>query len=558
VGTLQEEMRGGMISNYSSGLGGLGHWLHWAFDLRPVGTDGELRAGFEAFLVDEYDKGRRCLLMVDEAQNVGDDDIAVLADLTRLPSVQGPSMLLVLVGQPRLRPRLPASPGSVDPDGSVTFQIGPMSAEDTSGYIHHRLAISGCSHPVFDDETVARIAQLTGGVPRLVNVLCELLLTSAFGAGERQIGTALLDTVLRDVHETGMLDHLLAKSNQPIVRSSAPQPTCAMCLPTTPASVSGQFPVTNPPDPDTARVANTSVENATNELPCLPTSPVRMTRQASSRHEFATLPVIAGWTARSMRRVGLTLVTVGAAAATVALALLANQSSHFPNETPARDLSILHQDSIPANSTPAEPTQDMVGPAIPAPANLQDADAATLRDQAVTIGAQDPLVAVIGFARAALRGDARAAYYLGQHFEAGDGVPPNSKLAAAWYATAAKTQRSARRALQNLAGTHDTTVLIPTAPPRPLMGLVGTDGLAEFVWAAPDEAAARYLIEMAETTTTEPRQYGPFDLSAALIENAPPARLWRVVALGPGNERVRASNWHLIELKASEAIARRN
>jgi hypothetical protein len=87
------------------------------------------------------------------------------------------------------------------------------------------------------------------------------------------------------------------------------------------------------------------------------------------------------------------------------------------------------------------------------------------------------------------------------------------------------------------------------------MGIAVSGGLAELVWAAPDGAAARYLIELADTPDGPSDQHGPFDLSAALLARASPPRLWRVISIAADGARISASNWHTIAADGAETLA---
>ncbi len=548
IAGLPRETSVGMISNYSSGLGGLDHWLHWAFDLRPEGVEDELRAAFEGYLLSRHHEGGRCLLIVDEAQNVSDDDIVALTNLTRIPAVPGPSMRLVLAGQPRLRRRLPTHARGTAADNFGFFQIGAMSPEDTQKYVHHRLAMSGCLEPIFDDEALAGIARLSGGIPRLVNVLCELLLTTSFGAGERRIDRAILDQLLRDTRETGMLDHLLGDPGQvthlpamPVRRRSMPGMAGHKQAVTSPPELTGtaemqQAARTEGPRPSEAlNLHHAPQAQPLTVSPALPTLP----------ENTVILPIANPGRAKK-RWAGMALVAVGATAAAIVVAVLPDHSPIRPDGSDAPAITLLHQTG---NATPAAAT---IGPALGAPSSLIAAEIVDLRDLALSAGQQDPLKAAIGYARAALRGDTRAAYYLGQHFETGDGVPQNTALAAAWYTTAAETQRGARRALQNLI---ETTSLRPTAPPLLLLGTASADGAAEFFWAAPDDAPALYLVELTKSPELPPAQHGPFDTSAALLELTDADHLWRVVTIDAEGERLVASQWHLVDADRVETLA---
>jgi type II secretory pathway predicted ATPase ExeA len=106
---------------------------------------------------------------------------------------------LVLVGQPELRdmisrPDLEQFAQRV----SSAFHLKAMDAETVSAYIAHRMAVAGAHDEVFDNDACAAIYKNTGGVPRLVNQLCDLCLVYAFTAEERQVSQLTVDLVMAD------------------------------------------------------------------------------------------------------------------------------------------------------------------------------------------------------------------------------------------------------------------------------------------------------------------------------------------------------------------------
>jgi type II secretory pathway predicted ATPase ExeA len=543
--SLPKDMQVGMISNYSSGMGGLEHWLHSAFDLRPAGPAEKFGTSFEAHLIARHNDGGHCLLIVDEAQNVSDEDIAALTDLTRLSVLPDASLRLVIAGQPQLGRRFLTTHERGPVNDPALLRISPMSPEDVVGYVHHRMTMSGCQSPVFEDAAIERIARTAAGVPRVVNLLCHLILMSAFNADERKIDLAFVDSTLHDARQNGILDHLHIGPDWPASgKGSVPIPLRAptRAPPTIPVpdAIGPRPPPARPTEPTTPGALAGIVARPTQaNTHSVPDGPQGITKTAIPAHKPRA------------RRTALAFITLGATAAGFVLALLPAQLNK-----PAPIVAALESDNVGgADVVPTDAAASVdIGPALPIPAPLRGDDATTLQKQALTIGEQDPLTAAIGFARAALRGDARAAYYLGQHFEVGDGVPRNTALAAAWYASTSETQRSARRALQNLTKQTDWTNETSVAPPRPLMGIVGADRVAEFVWAAPGDGALRYLIELAPAPDAEPQQYGPFALSAALLDAPASARLWRVVSLGPDNVRIGASGWHLIHIAKAKPV----
>lgn len=159
-----------------------------------------------------------------------------------------------------------------------------------------------------------------------------------------------------------------------------------------------------------------------------------------------------------------------------------------------------------------------------------------LMQSALEMEAQDPSGAVLAYTRAAIRGRARAAYYLGQFHETGAGVEPNPGLARSWYAAAADLPAAQRR-LRALPAADESPGALPA--PVPIFQARLTNGASEMIWRMPDGAApVRFRIESfgpGEThlpvqETTVPGLIVPFPVSA-----------WRVIAIGADGTQSPAS-----------------
>jgi general secretion pathway protein A len=129
------------------------------------------------------------VVVIDQADRL---PMNVLADLPSLAATG--TLQLVLVGQPRLnrllkRPELRALNQRI----AVRCHVDPLAADEIHGYVMHRLAAAGTSPRVdFDEAAVGRIYELTGGVPRLVNLLCDGALARGFKASAGLIGAGLV------------------------------------------------------------------------------------------------------------------------------------------------------------------------------------------------------------------------------------------------------------------------------------------------------------------------------------------------------------------------------
>jgi type II secretory pathway predicted ATPase ExeA len=143
----------------------------------------ELIATLNSFLVEQYGAGRKVLLIVDEAQNLS---LKVLEEIRMLSGVETTKekvLRIILAGQPELNQKLDA-PELVQLAQRVRlrFHLGTLSATEMHAYIHHRLEVAGAGdREIFAEDTYAEIYRCTGGVPRLVNTLCDTAMLSAYG-----------------------------------------------------------------------------------------------------------------------------------------------------------------------------------------------------------------------------------------------------------------------------------------------------------------------------------------------------------------------------------------
>ena len=159
---------------------------------------------------------------------------------------------------------------------------------------------------------------------------------------------------------------------------------------------------------------------------------------------------------------------------------------------------------------------------------------------AVLLADKDPQLALVAYSHAAAQGHPRAAYYLGQIFEIGDGVPVDIALARAWYQKAAIVLDVAQSSLARLSSPERGAFL----PPQPLMGRVTADARAELSWTSsegPDPEA--YVIEFAGASSSETLGSMMVFVSAALATLPPGAERWRVIATGRNSPELQASDW---------------
>ncbi len=183
----------------------------------------------------------------------------------------------------------------------------------------------------------------------------------------------------------------------------------------------------------------------------------------------------------------------------------------------------------------------------PAPTPVETAAperSATYFRTAVDIGMDDPTGAMINFARAAISGHKRAAYYLGQIYETGDGVPVNPSLARAWYQAVGSDERNAQRRLADLAAPRFEGRV---EPPHLLLAERDDTTIAEFVWTSAQGAdPSFYVIEIAAASGEGAIASYRSNVSAVRLPLPGAAKFWRVLAVDHAKSRYAASEWQEI------------
>ncbi|MEK6801209.1 MAG: AAA family ATPase [Nitrospirota bacterium] len=197
----------GLITNTHSGMDTLLPWILLAFGLGGAQQD-KLQAfhAFEQFLAKESLARRRVLLIVDEAQNLGANLLEELRLLSNLNQDKAPVLQIILSGQPGLRQLLQRKDLTQFAQRvMVDYSLEPFKEEDTLGYIAHRLRVAGREEPIFTQQATRLIHRLTGGIPRLINQLCDTALTYGFADQASFVSTKIVAQAAKDRSKGGIL-----------------------------------------------------------------------------------------------------------------------------------------------------------------------------------------------------------------------------------------------------------------------------------------------------------------------------------------------------------------
>ena len=201
----QSELAIGLINNTHASLGDLTQWVALAFGVPHENKDKvTLFRDVQDYLIAEWAGGKRAVLIVDEAQNMDKETLEELRLYTNINADGEQFLQIILVGQPELRDILRAPElAQMAQRVSVEYHIEPLGWQDTANYIRHRLAtasneesVEASSH-IFDSVAIAVIFYFSGGVPRLINTLCDFALVHAYAMGLQTINHTIALEVVR-------------------------------------------------------------------------------------------------------------------------------------------------------------------------------------------------------------------------------------------------------------------------------------------------------------------------------------------------------------------------
>lgn len=220
---LGRDLTVGLISNTHRSFGELLQWVLLAFNLEYTGQD---KVGLYKilvdFLIDEYAKGRRAVLIIDEAQNMSAETLEELRMLSNINSEKDQVLQIILVGQAGLRDTLrrPDLEQFAQRIG-VDYHLDSLTADETRDYIRHRLQVAGGDADLFDDAACESVYRYSGGTPRLVNLLCDTALVYGYAEQAPCIRAELVEDVAREKLAGGIFPKVQLPGRD---KGTSPQP----------------------------------------------------------------------------------------------------------------------------------------------------------------------------------------------------------------------------------------------------------------------------------------------------------------------------------------------
>ncbi|MBC8421166.1 MAG: AAA family ATPase [Desulfobacterales bacterium] len=157
-------------------------------------------------LLEIHAKGRRTVLIIDEAQNLSTDVLEQVRLLTNLETSTRKLLQILLIGQPELQTMM-ARPELRQLGQRITarYHLAPLMLNETAAYIQHRLEVAGCKRRLFTRGTLRLAHRLSGGVPRLINTICDRALLGAYAKQRESVGSRLLRKAASEVMGPGPL-----------------------------------------------------------------------------------------------------------------------------------------------------------------------------------------------------------------------------------------------------------------------------------------------------------------------------------------------------------------
>ena len=153
-----------------------------------------------AYLLDAHARDRHTVLIIDEAQNLSAEVLEQMRLLTNLETNQHKLLQIILLGQPELaamleRPELRQLAQRI----VAHYHLGPLTKPEVAAYVRHRLEVSGAQRQLFPAALMGRLYRLSGGIPRVINVLCDRALLGAYVLGKERVDRATLAKAAREV-----------------------------------------------------------------------------------------------------------------------------------------------------------------------------------------------------------------------------------------------------------------------------------------------------------------------------------------------------------------------
>jgi general secretion pathway protein A len=152
-------------------------------------------------LLEAHAKGRRVVVIVDEAQNLSPETLEQVRLLTNLETASHKLLQIILIGQPELRALLERIDlRQLAQRITGRYHLNPLSKVETAAYVNHRLRVAGANGEIFSPAALREIHRLSNGIPRIINVISDRALLGAFTREQHRIGPQLVRAAATEVY----------------------------------------------------------------------------------------------------------------------------------------------------------------------------------------------------------------------------------------------------------------------------------------------------------------------------------------------------------------------
>jgi general secretion pathway protein A len=203
---LDSNITVGLISNTPRAKAELLQWVMMSLNQPFEDSYAALFKRFHQFLHDQFCRGGRTILIVDEAQNLGLESLEELRMLSNINADKDQFLQIILIGQPQLKDLL-RSPELFQFAQRVSsdFHLKPLNPNEVRDYINYRLQAAGSQAQLFSDEACRLIAHASQGIPRTINILCDTALIYGFAVSAKRITGEIVALVIENKSQYGVL-----------------------------------------------------------------------------------------------------------------------------------------------------------------------------------------------------------------------------------------------------------------------------------------------------------------------------------------------------------------
>lgn len=193
-----DQLTVGLVDTAHSAYGTLLSWITNAFNIDEQGSDeARMLGALQGFLVQQFAAGKRTVVIIDEAQNMTSQDLESLRLLTNINYNKNQLLQIILVGQPELLDKFyEPSMSQLAQRVSAEYNLQPLTLNETLKYVRYRTRAAGAERELFELAALLGVYYFSGGIPRIINTLCDGALVFAYGKEEQAVS---LGTVLEVV-----------------------------------------------------------------------------------------------------------------------------------------------------------------------------------------------------------------------------------------------------------------------------------------------------------------------------------------------------------------------